>query len=304
METTPRFFRHGPGLLARLVFFVMLSLILMALDTRFGYLPEIRQTVAMVAYPLQKLAYLPSVLSSRLDSGVFVSQNLVDEIATLKQQHLVDRGSLQRLQALEAENAQLRKLLNATKQLENGFVLAEILSIPPDPFSRKAILDKGSQNHIQPGQVVVDDTGVVGQITRVYPLLSEITLITDKDHSVPVQSLRNGLRSVVSGTGASGVLELRYLATNADIQRGDVLVTSGIDGVYPPGLPVAQISEIRSNATDAFARITCVPAAGVDRNRQVLILSLLPPAPAIPAEPAVAARVTPVEKRRGKIGIH
>lgn len=304
METTPRFFRHGPSLLARLVFFIMLSFMLMALDTRFRYLPEIRQAVAMVVYPLQKLAYLPSALYSRLDSGVFVSQTLTDEVAALKQQHLVDRGSLQRLQALEAENSHLRKLLNATKQLENGFVLAEILSVPPDPFSRKAILDKGSQNHIQPGQVVVDDTGVVGQITRVYPLLSEITLITDKDHSVPVQSLRNGLRSVVSGTGASGVLELRYLATNADIQRGDVLVTSGIDGVYPPGLPVAQVSEIRSNITDAFARITCVPAAGVDRNRQVLILSLLPPTPAIPVEPAVAARVTPVEKKRGKTGIH
>lgn len=304
MDTTPPFFRHGPGLLARLVFFVMLSLVLMALDTRFRYLPEIRQVIAMAVYPLQKLAYLPSALSSRLDSGIFVSQSLIDEVTALKQQHLADRGNLQRLQALEAENIRLRKLLDATKQLENKFVLAEILSVPPDPFSRKAILDKGSQHDIQPGQVVVDDAGVVGQITRVYPLLSEMTLITDKDHSVPVQSLRNGLRSVVSGTGASGVLEMRYLATNADIQRGDVLVTSGIDGVYPPGLPVAQVSEIRSNVTNAFARIACVPAAGVDRNKQVLILSLVPPAPHIPAEPAAPAKVSPAEKKRGRSGVH
>lgn len=299
METAPQFFRHGPGPLARLVFFALLSLLLMALDTRFKYLPEIRQTIAVVIYPLQRLAQVPAVIYDRM-SGLFISQILVDEIAHLRQRHLVDQGQLQRLLALKAENVQLRKLLKVGQQSENKATMAEILYVPHDPFSRKVILDKGSQNDIQPGQIVVDDVGVVGQITRVYPWLSEVTLITDKDHSVPVQLVRSGLRSMVSGTGEDGTLELRYLAANADIQNGDLLVTSGIDGIYPPGLPVALVSKIESNAAYAFARITCTPAAGVNRNRQVLILSPLPP---VPERPVESVETKPEDKKRGKIGI-
>ena len=179
--------------------------------------------------------------------------------------------------ALEAENAQLRKLLEAAQRMESKAVMAEILHVPRDPFNRKVMLDKGSQSGIQSGQVVVDDAGVVGQITRNYPWLSEVTLITDKDHSVPVQVVRNGLRSVVSGTGKDGALELRYVAVNTDIQEGDLLATSGIDGVYPPGFPVAVVSKIERNPTYVFARVTCTPAAGVGHNRQLLILSLLTP---------------------------
>lgn len=299
METAPQFFRHGPGPLARLVFFALLSLLLMALDTRFKYLPEIRQTIAVVIYPLQRLAQVPAVIYDRM-SGLFISQILVDEITHLRQRHLIDQGQLQRLLALKAENVQLRKLLEVGQQAEKKATMAEILYVPHDPFSRKVILDKGSQNDIQPGQIVVDDVGVVGQITRVYPWLSEVTLITDKDHSVPVQLVRSGLRSMVSGTGEDGTLELRYLAANADIQNGDLLVTSGIDGIYPPGLPVALVSKIESNAAYAFARITCTPAAGVNRNRQVLVLSPLPP---VPERPVESVETKPEDKKRGKIGI-
>lgn len=299
METAPQFFRHGPGPLARLVFFALLSLLLMALDTRFKYLPEIRQTIAVVIYPLQRLAQVPAVIYDRM-SGLFISQILVDEITHLRQRHLIDQGQLQRLLALKAENVQLRKLLEVGQQAENKATMAEILYVPHDPFSRKVILDKGSQNDIQPGQIVVDDVGVVGQITRVYPWLSEVTLITDKDHSVPVQLVRSGLRSMVSGTGEDGTLELRYLAANADIQNGDLLVTSGIDGIYPPGLPVALVSKIESNAAYAFARITCTPAAGVNRNRQVLVLSPLLP---VPERPVESVETKPEDKKRGKIGI-
>lgn len=298
METAPQFFRHGPGPLTRLVFFALLSLLLMAIDTRFKYLPEIRQTIAVAIYPLQRLAHLPTAIYDQV-SGLFVSRNLIGEIAYLRQQHLADQGQLQRLLALEAENAQLRNLLEAGQRAESKTTMAEILYIPHDPFSRKAILDKGRQAGIQPGQVVVDDAGVVGQITRVYPWLSEVTLITDKDHAVPVQLVRSGLRSIVLGTN-DGTLELRYLAANADIQDGDLLVTSGIDGIYPPGLPVALVSKIESNAAYAFARITCTPAAGVNRNRQVLILSPLPPVPERPVEPI---ETKPEDKKRGKVGI-
>ena len=300
METTPQFFRHGPGPLARLVFFVLLSLLLMVMDTRFKYLPGIRQTVAVAVDPLQRMAYFPTEIFDQV-SGLFVSRSLVDEIAHLRQQHLFDQGKLLGLLALEAENIQLRNLLEMELRMETQSTMAEILYIPNDPFSRKVTLGKGSLSGIQLGQVVVDDVGVIGQITRIYPWLSEVTLITDKDHSVPVQLVRNGLRSMVSGIGEDGTLELRYLAANADIQNGDLLVTSGIDGIYPPGLPVARVSKIESDTTYSFARITCIPAAGVNRNRQVLILSPLPSIPERPGEPV--ENISEV-KKRGKVGLH
>ncbi|HEY6043755.1 MAG TPA: rod shape-determining protein MreC, partial [Nitrosospira sp.] len=226
--------------------------------------------------------------------------NLVEENEHLKQQHLADSGQLQRLRALEAENAQLRKLLQTAQRIEGQAAMAEILHVPRDPFNRKVMLDKGSQGGIQPGQVVVDDAGVVGQITRTYPWMSEVTLITDKDHSVPVQVVRNGLRSVISGTGKEGALELRYVAVNTDIQEGDLLATSGIDGVYPPGLPVAVVSKIERNSAYVFARVTCTPAGGVGYNRQLLILALLTPIVEVPAE---VLEVKPEKKKREKIGI-
>jgi rod shape-determining protein MreC len=299
MEMAPQFFRHGPSLLARLIFFVVLSLVLMAIDTRFKYLAEIRQAFSTVIYPLQKLANAPSTLYGRV-SEFFFNPNLVEENEQLKHRHLAESGQLQRLQALEAENAQLRKLLQASQRIEGQTAMAEILHVPRDPFNRKVMLDKGSQGGIQPGQVVVDDAGVVGQITRIYPWMSEVTLITDKDHSVPVQVVRNGLRSVVSGTGKEGALELRYVAVNTDIQEGDLLATSGIDGVYPPGLPVAVVSKIERNSTYVFARVTCTPAAGVGHNRQLLILSLLTPAVEIPAK---VLEIKPEKKKREKIGV-
>lgn len=295
----PRFFRHGPSLLARLIFFVVLSLVLMAIDTRFKYLAEIRQAFSTAIYPLQKLANAPSTVYGRI-SEFFLSHNLVEENEHLKQQHLADSGQLQRLRALEAENSQLRKLLQTAQRIEGQAAIAEILHVPRDPFNRKVMLDKGSQGGIQPGQVVVDDAGVVGQITRTYPWMSEVTLITDKDHSVPVQVVRNGLRSVISGTGKEGALELRYVAVNTDIQEGDLLATSGIDGVYPPGLPVAVVSKIERNSAYVFARVTCAPAGGVGHNRQLLILALLTPIVEVPAE---ALEIKPEKKKREKIGV-
>jgi rod shape-determining protein MreC len=301
MEMAPQFFRHGPSLLARLVFFVLLSLLLMATDARFKYLPEIRQAFAIIIYPLQNLANAPSAVYDAI-SEFFASQHLTVENEDLKQQHLIDHGQLQRLRALEAENAQLRKLLETAQRLESKAVMAEILHVPRDPFNRKVILDKGSQSGVQPGQVVVDDVGVVGQVTRNYPWLSEVTLITDKDHSVPVQVVRNGLRSVVSGTGKDGTLELRYVAVNTDIEEGDMLVTSGIDGVYPPGLPVAVVSKIERNPTYVFAQVTCTPAAGVGHYRQLLILSL-PTSVTETKNPAEAIEIRPEGRKRDKVGI-
>ena len=277
METTPQFFKHGPSLLVRLVFFIQLSLALMVVDTHFKYLYEARQTIAVALYPIQNLAHLPTAISN-LANDFFITQDLADENARFKQQHLIDSGKLQQLSALTIENEHLRNLLEATQKNKSKAILAEIRSVPRDPFNLTVILDKGSQNGAQNGQVIVDHLGVIGQITHAYPWSSEATLITDKDHSIPVQILRNGLRSVASGTGKYKTLELNYMANNVDIQEGDQIVTSGIGGVYPSGLPVALVSKIKRDISSAFAYIICTTIAGVDRNKQVLILSpQLPP---------------------------
>ena len=277
METAPQFFKHGPSLLVRLAFFIQLSLALMVVDTHFKYLYEVRQTIAVVLYPIQNLAYLPTAISN-LANNFFIARDLADENAHFKQQHLIDSGKLQQLSALTIENEHLRKLLEATQKNKSKAILAEIRSVPRDPFNLTIILDKGSQNGAQNGQVIVDHLGVIGQITHAYPWSSEATLITDKDHSIPVQILRNGLRSVASGTGKYKTLELNYMANNVDIQEGDQIVTSGIGGVYPSGLPVALVSKIKRDISSAFAYIICTTIAGVDRNKQVLILSpQLPP---------------------------
>ena len=277
METTPQFFRHGPSLLVRLVFFIQLSLALMVVDTHFKYLYEARQTIAVALYPIQNLAHLPTAISN-LANDFFITQDLADENARFKQQHLIDSGKLQQLSALTIENEHLRNLLEATQKNKSKTILAEIRSVPRDPFNLTVILDKGFQNGAQNGQVIVDHLGVIGQITHAYPWSSEATLITDKDHSIPVQILRNGLRSVASGTGKYKTLELNYMANNVNIQEGDQIVTSGIGGVYPSGLPVALVSKIKRDISSAFAYIICTTIAGVDRNKQVLILSpQLPP---------------------------
>ncbi len=178
------------------------------------------------------------------------------------------------MQILEEENTHLRRLLSAAKQTEVKSIMAEILYIPRDPFRRRIILNRGSSDGIEAGQVVVDDLGVIGQITQIFPWSAEVTLITDKNHAVPIQVARNGLRSVISGIGSNNELELRYLPINADIQVNDLLVTSGIGGIYPPGLPVARIEKIEHDRSYNFSRITCIPIAGVERNRHVLILSM------------------------------
>jgi rod shape-determining protein MreC len=285
METVPQFFKAGPSPQARLFFFVLLSILLMVADTRFSAFSEVRQTIGMIIYPLQRLAHTPIALLDRVDE-LINDFRLTKDIAYLKQQYFFNQQKLFRLQMLEEENAHLRKLLGAAQQTEATAIMAEILYVPRDPFNRKVTLNKGSAHKVEAGQVVVDALGVIGQITQVHPWLSEVTLITDKDHSVPVQVARNSLRTVISGAGKNDELELRYLSINADIQKDDLLITSGIGGVYPPGLPVARVDQIEYDHSHDFARITCEPIAGVNRNRQVLILSL---SQALPEQPEEAS---------------
>ncbi len=164
------------------------------------------------------------------------------------------------------------------------------------------VIDKGSQSGIQAGEPVIDDVGVIGQVTRVYLLMSEVTLLSDKDQAIPLQVLRTGLRAIAYGGAEGGMLDLRFMPANADIRNGDVLVTSGIDGTYPPGLPVATVARIERDAAYAFARITLAPTAGIDRYRQVLVLSNEANAPP-PRSGASRAQKPPKPKRQRKAGI-
>lgn len=272
MEHQP-FFNRGPSIWARLAFFTFLCLAMMVTDARFRYLGPLREALSVFLYPLQKAALAPVDLAHQV-SGFFVTQaHLQQENALLKQRRLEDASQLLRNQALLAENAHLRKLLAMRERYGEKAVLAEIVYTGHDPFSRKIFIDKGVREGLRAGQAVIDDSGVVGQVTREFPLSSEVTLLTDKDQAVPVQLVRNGLRAIIYGMGQEGQLEMRFMPVSADIQNGDVLVTSGIDGVYPPGLPVAVVSRIERNAAYAFAKIHCTPSAGIDRNRQYSVLT-------------------------------
>lgn len=266
------FFRTGPSPLARLLIFSALSLALLVADARFKYLDTLRQVVSVVIYPLQRIAGAPASILQRATEFFVSSSALRTDNTRLTQENLAHSILLQQLNALQTENDNLRKLLATRERLKPRTTLAEILYAARDPFSRKIVIDLGSQQEVEPGQPVIDGVGVVGQVTRVYPWLSEVTLITDKNQLVPVLNTRNGLRAVLAGTGNDGALELKFVPLNADFANGDRLVTSGIDGVYPPGLPVAEIANVERNAAFLFARIVCKPLAGVNHHKQVLVV--------------------------------
>lgn len=245
----------------------------MVLDARFRYAENVRQVVALAAYPIQRVAMAPVDLFHSVADYFGSTAALQEENTALKTKQLRAAPELLRLEALQEENRQLRRLLDAQERLPSKSVFAEILYAGRDPFSRKVVIDKGSQNGILAGQPVIDDIGVIGQVTRVYLLMSEVTLLSDKDQAIPLQVQRNGLRALAYGGVEGGMLDLRFMAANADIRNGDTLVTSGIDGTYPPGLPVATVARIERDAAYAFAKIFLTPTAGTDRYREVLVLS-------------------------------
>lgn len=268
----PPFFRTGPSPLARLFIFAILSLVLLGTDARLKYLDSVRQVASVIIYPLQRIAGAPFSIFERISEYFVRQSSLQAETARLAEENLAQSAKLQQLSSLAAENEQLRKLLGARDRLSSRTSFAEVLYAARDPFSRKIVIDKGLTHDVRPGQPVIDGAGVVGQVTRAYPWLAEVTLVTDKGHLVPVLNTRNGLRGVLGGTGTDGALELKFVPLNADFEKGDELVTSGIDGVYPAGLPVAQIVNVERNAAFLFARIVCRPLAGVSNHKQVLVV--------------------------------
>jgi rod shape-determining protein MreC len=231
---------------------------------------------------------VPGQIAGRVGEYFTSVAGLTRENEALRREALERSQLLAQAEQLRAENEQLRRLMGARERYAAPSLLADVLYESRDRFSRKLIVDKGSAEGLKPGQPVIDAVGVVGQVTRVFPATAEITLITDKEQTIPVQILRNGLRGVAYGGVEPGTLDLRFMASNADIVQGDVAVTSGLDGVYPAGLPVASVARVERNVRDQFARIVLTPAAGVHNHAHLLVLTIDP----------AAAPVRPPEEKR------
>ncbi|MBL8465812.1 MAG: rod shape-determining protein MreC [Thauera sp.] len=281
----PPIFRRGPAPLARLFVFVALCLALLVADLRFRYLEVLRNALSVVTYPLQMAASTPAdvVRNASRYFGTLVDVQL--ENADLRRHQLGAGERLLRFEQLEQENQHLRELLQMSQRVQTKSIAADILYNAPDPFARKVILDRGTQQGVEAGLAVVDANGVIGQVTRVHPVQSEVTLLTDRNQSIPVSVVRNGVRGVLYGVGR-GMLEMRHVLAEVDIQPGDRLVTSGLDGIFVPGLPVATVTRVDRDQ-DAFARIECEPLAAIERSVQVLVIgrAAYPPPPP-PPEPA------------------
>jgi rod shape-determining protein MreC len=278
----PPFFKRGPAPLVLLTFYIALSLALFVVDLRFRSLELVRQSIALLVDPVQRVAQTPGSLVDYALNYMQGMRQLQRENDELRHAKLNTAPDLLRLEKLEAENERLRKLLVVKEREKAKGQVAQILYTARDPFSRKVIIDKGQQAGIVAGQPAIDEAGVVGQVTRTFPYSAEVTLITDKDQAVPVQIVRSGQRSVVFGLG-NGQLELRYMPANADVEVGDVLVTSGLDSVYLQGFPVAKVVNIERDSAYSFARIFCAPIAGVENFGEVMVLDpRLPPPPPPP----------------------
>jgi rod shape-determining protein MreC len=294
-RSPPAFFKQGPSAVSKLLFFSALSVLLMVADVRFGVTQPLRATLSVVLYPVQWLAMRPQALAEY--SGDYVQARDVAQASEreAREQLLVQARRSGQVEQLALENKQLRELLSLSKRLETKGQAAEVLYDAADPYTRKLIIDKGLVNGIKSSSPVMDEHGILGQVTHVLPLVSEVTLVTDREHSIPVLNTRTGARGVAYGeSGGAPLLELRFMATNADIEVGDMLSTSGVDGIYPPGVLVGKVTKVERRAETAFARILCEPVGRVQGARHVMVLEpltdQLPPRPQIEKPAPVAAQ--------------
>lgn len=299
-RSPPPFFRQGPSALSKLMFFSALSLFLMVADVRFSITQPVRAALSTALYPVQWLALQP-VRAVRASTAYLTG---LDQ-ANSSSEQAAKKLAVQSLRAgqveqLLLENNRLRKVLGLREQLATSVMAAEVLYDAADPYTRKIIIDKGLLQSVELGSPVLDESGVLGQITRVHPLVSEVTLVIDRELAIPVLNVRTGARSVAYGDpSASGSgLELRFMGNNSDLQEGDLLTTSGVDGVYPPGLPVAKISKIERRAESAFAKIYCTPVALVTGARHVIVVK--PVSAQIPPRPATTEAVDAPKKGANK----
>lgn len=286
-RTPPPFFRQGPSALTKLMFFSALAVFLMVADNRFKLVAPVRESLAFALLPVQRTLLVPVRLwEGTVDYAGGLREAQLGELAAERRMAAVaERAG--RTEQLARENASLRAMLDLRPALQVRSVPAEVMFDAADPFSRKLFIDRGTQQGVVAGAPVINASGVLGQVTRAYAMSAEVTLLNDKDAAIPVLNLRTLQRS--AAFGFSGGLELRYVSGQADVAVGDELQTSGLDGVYPPGLPVARVASVQRRQDTGFARIVLTPVASLDDVRHVLVLEpvglQLPPRPATPAEP-------------------
>ena len=272
-RTPPPFFKQGTSALTKLVLFGSLSCGLMFTDLHYTIVQPARWALSLIVYPVQWLALRPQVLWDQVNNVFESKQEALNALEQAKAALLAQSVRASQVEQLTLENNHLRQLLALRERFSTKAMAAEVLYEAADPFVRKMILNKGATHGVQSSSPVMDDQGILGQVTRVHPLVSEIMLVTDREHSIPVLNTRTGARGVAFGeSGGAPLLELRYMATNADIEEGDVLTTSGVDGVYPPGIPVAKVVKIERRADTVFARILCESLARVQGARHVMVL--------------------------------
>lgn len=283
-RTPPPFFKQGPSALSKLMVCSALALFLMVADARFKITQPLRAAVATVLYPIQWLALRP-VLAVRFGGDYFEALTSAQNREQSARRKLAEQSlKANQTEQLALENQQLRKLLALRERTTSPAQAAEVLYEAADPYTRKVIIDKGLAHSIDAGSPVIDESGVLGQVTRVHPLISEVTLVTDREQATPVLNTRTGARGIAYGDAQTGGLELRYMAANADVQPGDLLTTSGVDGVYPAGLPVAKVEKVERRPDSAFARIVCKPQGLAQGARHVMVVK--PVTGQMPARPA------------------
>ncbi|HVF64452.1 MAG TPA: rod shape-determining protein MreC [Casimicrobiaceae bacterium] len=293
----PAFFHRGLSPAARLVFLGLVSIALLFLDTRYRYLEQVRQVVAVALYPLQRAAAMPGQLIGGIGDYFATKTALLEENETLKRRLAEHGAAAQGFTSTREANARLKALLDFKSRFAGDAIAVEVLYTGRDPFSQKLFVDKGREAGVTAGAAVVDADGVVGQVTRLYPHMAEVTLITDKDHVIPVKVERTGVRAVMAGTGAGRAPELRFMPPSADVKLGDLVVTSGLDGTYPPGLAVARLATLERETGQIFAEITLTPVAGFDRSEQLLVLKR---SAELPPRPDDVVEEQPVKKGGGK----
>ena len=293
-RSAPPFFKQGPSALSRLAVFSALALFLMVADARFDMSGPFRQAVATVLYPVQWLMLKPVEFANHAASYFQSLQTTQQELDAAQKKMTVMGQRANQAEQLALENGRLRQLLALRDRLETPAQAAEVIYDTADTYTRRVVIDRGQMGGVEPGSPVMDEVGVLGQVTRVFPLVSEVTLLVDREQAIPVLNVRTGVRGVAYGdpvAGHGGGMELRFMPANADVREDDLLTTSGVHGLYPSGLPVARVVRVERRADSAFARIYCVPLAKVQGARHVVVLKPLADNTLARPEPVHAAPV-------------
>ncbi|MEM9057835.1 MAG: rod shape-determining protein MreC [Pseudomonadota bacterium] len=277
-------FERGVSTGVRLLIFALISLTFMVLDYRQGHLGAIRSALSVVVYPLRVAVDFPFNASRSLSRNFAERSRLLEENERLRQEALATNLKLQRYASLEAENTRLRALMDSTAHIADRVLVSEIMAVDLDRFRHRIVINKGTTSGAFKGQALLDAHGIVGQITQAEPLTSEAILVSDAAHAIPIEVNRNGLRTIAFGSGNLNLIRLPYLPNNADIEIGDLLMSSGLGGTFPSGYPVAVVQDIDRDPGKAFATVEARPAADLNRNREVLLVWSRDSAPTTPGE--------------------